>query len=238
LLAVRAAAGADNTAADNKEDTLNDAMLARTSANDVRKQQRLIDRIVSEGEVLAQKVKDNRSRLRQAEKEMEPLKEVATKYARKVGAKRAVISRKKKEAKAQRASSRHERAVTAFAKARKMVLSLRKAVEPVKEKADTAENAYKKAQNAYADAVKLCQQLAAQGEDVPCEGQKDFSAPWAFKPPGVRAAKERDAIKATLPKLKENFEKYHAIASARLQRMNSLKEKMAEAKRQQEEMEA
>merc|ERR1711920_774589 len=105
-------------------------------------------------------------------------------------------------------------------------------------KASSAESAYKKALNAYEEAKKKCKALKAQGEDVPDEGEKDVSAPGAYKPPGLRAAKERDAIKATLPKLKEAYEKTSAVASVKLQRINSLKEKMNEAQKVQETVEA
>merc|ERR1711920_847643 len=105
-------------------------------------------------------------------------------------------------------------------------------------KASSAESAYKKALNAYEEAKKKCKALKAQGEDVPDEGEKDVSAPGAYKPPGIRAAKERDAIKATLPKLKDAFEKTSAVASVKLQRINSLKEKMNDAQRLQETVEA
>merc|ERR1712083_266096 len=101
-----------------------------------------------------------------------------------------------------------------------------------------AEQAYKKAQKAYDEAKKKCKQLKDAGEDVPDEGEKDVSAPGAYKPPGLRAAKERDAIKATLPKLKEAYDKTSTVASAKLQRINSFKEKMNEAQKVQETLEA
>merc|ERR1712087_38557 len=119
-------------------------------------------------------------------------------------------------------------------KARKMVFGMRKKTAAIREKASTAESAYKKALSAYEDLKKKCKALKAQGEDVPDEGEKDVSAPGAYKPPGVRAAKERDALKASLPKLKDAFDKASAVASVKLQRINSLKDKMSEAQRLQE----
>merc|ERR1712151_1435180 len=131
-----------------------------------------------------------------------------------------------------------ERAEEKFKKARKMLFGMRKKTSAVREKASSAESAYKKALSAYEEAKKKCKTLKAQGEDVPDEGEKDVSAPGAYKPPVLRAAKERDAIKATLPKLKEAYEKTSAVASVKLQRINSLKEKMNDAQKVQETVEA
>merc|ERR1712039_415426 len=211
-----------------------DATLARNAVSDVRKHQRLMDRINAENEKLALKMKENRSKLRHAEKEMEGLKAVATKHTRKLGAKRGAVMRKKMAAKQMRAKAAGERAAEKFKKARKMVFGMRKKCSAIKEKAASAESAYKRALSAYEEAKKKCKALKAQGEDVPDEGEKDFSAPGAYKPPGIRAAKERDAIKATLPKLKDAFDKASAVASVKLQRINSLKDKMSEAQRLQE----
>merc|ERR1712217_205321 len=156
----------------------------------------------------------------------------------KLGAKRGAIMRKRMAAKQMRAQAAGDRAAERFKKARKMVFGMRKKTAAIREKASTAESAYKKALSAYEEAKKKCKTLKAQGEDVPDEGEKDVSAPGAYKPPVLRAAKERDAIKATLPKLKEAYEKTSAVASVKLQRINSLKEKMSDAQRLQEEAEA
>merc|ERR1712217_70368 len=194
----------------------------------------LMDRINAENEKLALKMKENRSKLRQAEKVMDDLKAVATKHTRKLGAKRGAIMRKKMAAKQMRAKAAGERAAEKFKKARKMVFGMRKKGSAVKEKASSAEAAYKKALNTYEEAKKKCKALKAQGEDVPEEGEKDLSAPGVYKPPGLRAAKERDAIKATLPKLKDAYEKTSAVASVKMERINSLKDKMSKAQRLQE----
>merc|ERR1712048_1231022 len=73
----------------------NEASLARNAVNAVRKQQRFIDRILASNESLAQKIKNNKSELRKAEKDMESMKEVAKKHTRKLGAKKSAQMRKK-----------------------------------------------------------------------------------------------------------------------------------------------
>merc|ERR1712228_1085328 len=89
----------------------------------------------------------------------------------------------------------------------------------------------------YDEAKKKCKQLKDAGEDVPDEGEKDVSAPGAYKSPGVRAAKERDTLKASLSKLKATWEKASEVASKKLRIINGLKEKINDAKKKQEEAE-
>merc|ERR1712187_308147 len=113
--------------------------------------------------------------------------------------------------------------------------SLKRKAAPHKAKADDAEQAYKRAQKAYDEAKKKCKQLKDAGEDVPDEGEKDVSAPGAYKSPGIRAAKERDVLKASLPKLKASWEKASEAASKKLTIINGLKEKITDAKRIEEE---
>mmetsp|Transcript_30165 Transcript_30165/g.55408 ORF Transcript_30165/g.55408 Transcript_30165/m.55408 type:complete len:294 (-) Transcript_30165:62-943(-) len=220
---------------ENPEEGPSEAQLANMAVNAVRKQQRVIDRITAANETLAQRMKSNKSDLRKAEKEMESLKEVAKKHTRKLGAQKSAKLRKKMEGKAMRAKAKGERAAEAIKRTQKHLNKVRKGANVVKEKADFAEAAYKKAQKAYEECKKRCKQLKDEGEDVPDEGEKDLSAPGAYKPPGVRAAKERDTLKASLKKLKEAWEKAHAVASVKLERMGSFKEKIAALKQQSDE---
>merc|ERR1712087_539438 len=95
-----------------------------------------------------------------------------------------------------------------------------------KGKAGDADAAYKRAQNNYEQAKKMCARLKKEGEEVPGEGEKDFSAPGAFKPPGLRAARERDAAKKELDKRKAVWEKAAAPNVSKQERLNELSEKI------------
>merc|ERR1712176_737382 len=104
-------------------------------------------------------------------------------------------------------------------------------------KAGDAEMKFNRAQKAYDEAKKLCARLKKEGEHVPEEGEKDVSAPGAYKPPGLRAAKARDAAKQELTKMKAAFEKLLGPAAAKEERLKALKEKMKNIEQQQEEVE-
>merc|ERR1712039_1103735 len=101
------------------------------AVKEVRSHQRLMDRITAENEKLALRMKENRSKLRQAEKVMDNLKATATKHTRKLGAKRGAIMRKKMAAKQERAKAAGERAAEKFKKARKMLFGMRKKTSAV-----------------------------------------------------------------------------------------------------------
>jgi len=92
------------------------------------------------------------------------------------------------------------------------------------------EMVFKKAQNAYEDAKQLCVKLKKEGETVPDEDEKDFSANYAWKPPGLRAAVARDAAKKVFLKAKAVWERKAAPNKAREERLALLKEKVNEAK--------
>merc|ERR1712232_889464 len=100
-----------------------------------------------------------------------------------------------------------------------------------------AEMAYKKAERNYEEAKKLCARLKKDGEEVPAEGERDFAAPGAFKPPGVRAAKDRDAAKKELEKRKAVWQKAAGPNVAKQERLNELKEKIKEIQAESEKAE-
>merc|ERR1712107_154460 len=104
-------------------------------------------------------------------------------------------------------------------------------------KSGDAEMKFNRAQKTYDEAKKLCARLKKEGEEVPDEGEKDVSAPGAWKPPGLRAAKARDAAKQELMKAKALFEKIMAPAAAKEERLQALKEKMKAIEQQQEKTE-
>lgn len=118
---------------------------------------------------------------------------------------------------------------------RKRYNKLKKSME--KGKAGDAETSFRRAQNNYEQAKKLCARLKKEGEDVPSEGDKDFAAPGAFKPPGYRAAKDRDLAKKDFDKRKAVWEKASAPNASKQERLDELKEKIKEIQQQQEQAE-
>uniref|UniRef100_A0A7S2NXH4 Uncharacterized protein n=1 Tax=Zooxanthella nutricula TaxID=1333877 RepID=A0A7S2NXH4_9DINO len=210
------------------------ALQARAAVNEVRKQQRVVSRLLAEQERLSQKIKANRAAHRKAEQDLESLKEVAKKKSRSLGAIKAAKMRKQMEVKAMRAKSSGEKALAAEKSARKRMSQMRDGLAAVRTKAADAESACKRAQKAFDEAKKKCAQLKAQGEDVPEDGEKDLSAPGAWKPPGVTASKERSAAKAALEKAKAVWARAAEIAAAKEATHTTLKERMNEAKRKRE----
>merc|ERR1719223_139478 len=103
---------------------------------------------------------------------------------------------------------------------------MNKAASSVKGKAGGVEAAYNRALKNYEEAQKMCVRLKKEGEEVPDEGEKDFSAPGAYKPPGVRAAKARDAAKQELARTKAAFGKAAGPVAAKEERLKELKDKM------------
>merc|ERR1712039_1120316 len=110
-------------------------------------------------------------------------------------------------------------------KAQKRAKKVKDNMAGIVERAADAESAYKRAQRTYDEAKKRCTQLKAQGEDVPEDGEKDLSAPGAWKPPGIQAAKDRSQAKAALAKAKAVWEKVSVIAEAKQSQHKALKDK-------------
>merc|ERR1712216_519373 len=69
-------------------------------------------------------------------------------------------------------------------------------------KASEHKAAFERAQRDYDSAVKQCKVLRANGEFVPDEGWKDYSAPFAYKPPGVKAFLDMNIAKEKWAKAK------------------------------------
>merc|ERR1712107_816237 len=141
----------------------------------------------------------------------------------------------KMEGKANRAKEKGERLAENLKNVRKRYNKLRKSMK--NGKTGDAEMKFKRAQKNYDEAKKLCARLKKEGEEVPDEGEKDVSAPGAWKPPGLRAAKARDTAKQELMKTKALFEKIMAPAAAKEERLQALKEKMKAIEQQQEKTE-
>merc|ERR1719191_213639 len=116
----------------------------------------------------------------------------------------------KREEKANRvAAGRLQRfACQKAAKERKEQLSAK--LEARQAKAGQSKNEFERAQAAYNSAKKECEMLKKKGEYVPEEGWKDYSAPWAYKPPGVKAFIEMTAQKEKYLKAKAVWDKESA----------------------------
>jgi chromosome segregation ATPase len=204
----------------------------KSAEGEVGKKKREIGRLEAARDALAEKLKekmkDYNKQIKAAEKELEALQEKAKekgKAAHKVKkiadmAKAAHLAAKLEET-ANKVAARRLLASKALkaAKERKEQLSAKLSAKQAK--ADEFKVAFNRAQAAYDSAVKQCKQLKAAGEYVPEEGWKDYSAPFAYKPPGVRAFLDLQGAKEKFAKAKAVWEKH----SEEIQR----KEEMAQA---------
>lgn len=204
---------------------------ARVAARLVRRQQTLIDKLNAEKENLAQKVKDNRSALTRAEKVMEGLKEEARKKSRAVSNIKAAKRKKILEAKAERAKVLGARATTAIKAAKRRLDAVSDSLKSIQDKREDAHSILKRAQKKYDDAVQECSELEAQGQHVPEDGEKDLSAPGAWKPPGIAASKARAVAKIALDRAREVYEKVAAIAKSREEKADVAKARIDAAKK-------
>jgi len=228
----------DGEEGDEKEAFESPEQEARAAVKSVSQQQRLINKLSAENDKYLERVKNNKSLLRKAEKEMEGMKAEAQKKTRKLGDKMRSKIRKKMAGKSNRAKDKAERLTAKLKAVRKRYNKILKSAKTVQGKAGDVEIVYKRAQKAYDDAKKECARLKKQGEEVPDEGEKDLSASGAFKPPGLRAALARDAAKQQLAKARAAWEKAAAPSSAKEERLKALKDNIKEIQQQQESAEA
>jgi len=215
----------------------NSAVEARAAVREVQKCRREIDKLTAEREKFQQKMKENKSATNAAEKRLEELQAVARKKSASLGKQKAAKMRKIMEGKATRARSGGEKAAQVLKAASKRLKQMKDGLSSVKSKAEDAESVFKRAQRTYDEAKKRCAELKKQGEEVPDEGEKDISAAGAWKPPGVRAAKDRDAAKAALAKVKPVHEKAQEALQAKEKVAGAIKEKMSAAKQRKQELE-
>jgi len=180
---------------------------------------------------LAQKVKDNRSALTRVEKVMEGLKEEARKKSRAVSNIKAAKRKKILEAKAERAKVLGARATTAIKAAKRRLDAVSDSLKSIQDKREDAHSILKRAQKKYDDAVQECSELEAQGQHVPEDGEKDLSAPGAWKPPGIAASKARAVAKIALDRAREVYEKVAAIAKSREEKADVAKARIDAAKK-------
>lgn len=223
---------------EEEEKKENPAQDARDAIKVVQQKNRIIRSLSSVNEKLYEKIKANKALLRKAEKELEGAKDIAKKKTRKLGAIQGAKMRKQMLAKRNRVKGQKDRAASAVEVATKRYNKMRRMMGKARGKSSDVEGAFKRAQSSYEEAKKLCAKLKKEGEDVPDEGMKDFSAKFAWKPPGVRAAKARDAAKEVFLKAKQAWEKAAAPNKKKEERLAALKAKVEEAKAKQEEVEA
>merc|ERR1712151_507344 len=106
------------------------------------------------------------------------------------------------------------------------VRKLNKVLKVAKGKAEPLRQAMERTQARLKAAEKTCKDLRAQGEEVPADGEKDYSAPGCWKPPGVRAANERKEARAALAKAEVAWKKADGVLTAKMERTNALREKI------------
>jgi len=193
-------------------------MLARQSANELRKKRSALERLQKVKEALAQKIKANGAAMRAIEKELEGTEAEAQKHGRAA----ARVKSAKAKVIAERQTARVERsrlsANKAIRNAKKRVDTLKAAYEALHQKASFSENSLKRNEALLNAAEQECKDLAKQGLDVPAPGDTSdwaYSAPTAWHPKEVMAAKARHEAKQAMVKAKEAWEKVNAPAAAK-----------------------
>ncbi|CAK0866125.1 unnamed protein product [Prorocentrum cordatum] len=228
--AAAAAAGEGAAAQDAKQDPSKEA---RSAAQAVARQQRVVGKLMAEKDALMAKLKANKDATKKAEQELECLREAARKRAAAAGRVRSAKQKAQREKQAARAATKQARAHAALKASKKRLDGMRGALSAARGKAEAATDAYKRATQAFEQAKKRCKELRESGEHVPEEGEKDLSAPGAWKPPGLQAAKARDAAKVVLVRMKAAWEKAQAVFDAKEARQKAIKEKMQAVKTSQ-----
>jgi len=243
----------------------------KSAANEVARKKGFIRRLEAARDALAEKLKDKMKeyskQIRAAEKELEDLEEKAkakrkavqkvqkvaqmakaAHLAAKLEAKKVAQMAKaanlaaKLEAKANRVAAGRLLASKALKAAKERKEQLSAKLEERQAKAGEYKAAFERAKAEYDSAVKQCKLLKANGEYVPEEGWKDYSAPFAYKPPGVKAfldmtaAKEKWAkAKAVWDKLSEDMQQREERAQAAVGRFKEvqLRRKAVEEKKEE-----
>eukprot|EP00746_Dinoflagellata_sp_MGD_P160870 gnl/MRDRNA2_/MRDRNA2_87810_c0_seq1.p1 gnl/MRDRNA2_/MRDRNA2_87810_c0~~gnl/MRDRNA2_/MRDRNA2_87810_c0_seq1.p1 ORF type:complete len:325 (+),score=154.91 gnl/MRDRNA2_/MRDRNA2_87810_c0_seq1:75-1049(+) len=211
----------------------------KSATNEVAKKKNFIKRLEAARDAIAEKLKekmkDYNKQIKAAEKELEDLQEKAAakgKAANKVKkiaemAKAAHLAAKL-EAKANRVAAGRLMAAKALKAAKERKEQLSASIEQKKAAAGEYKTAFDRAQAAYDSAAKQCKALRANGEYVPEEGWKDYTAPFAFKPPGVRAFLDMQAAKEKLAKAKAAWEKVSNDMQGREERAQAAARKFKE----------
>mmetsp|Transcript_1026 Transcript_1026/g.2920 ORF Transcript_1026/g.2920 Transcript_1026/m.2920 type:complete len:356 (+) Transcript_1026:67-1134(+) len=226
--------GEDGAAAGGAPKGKNEAAEARAAAREVGKKRSFITKLLAERDALAAKMKSNKDAMKRAEQELEDLQTVAKRKAISAGRIKSAQKRKLLEKKVAREKVKQERVGHRLKRAKKTQDAVRAALALLQSKAEDANMAYKRVQKNYDEVLKRIAELKAKGEEVPDVMEKDLSAAGAWKSPGLRAAKDRDSLKAALKRAREVWEKAAAAAGAKEERFKAFKEKIAEAKQRKQ----
>jgi chromosome segregation ATPase len=229
---------------------------ARSAANEVARKKGFIKRLEAAREAIVEKmkerVKDYNKQIRAAEKELEDLEDKAKtkgKAAAKVQkiaqmAKAAHLAAKLEE-KANRVAVGRLQAAKALKAAKERKEQLSASLEQRKGKASEYKAVFERAQKEYDSALKQCKELKKQGDFVPDEGWKDYSAPFAYKPPGVRAfmdmtaAKEKWAkAKAVWDRLSEDMQQREERAKAAVDRVKEVQQRRKAVEERKEQVDS
>jgi len=214
-------------------------MLARQSANELRKKRRVLERLHTIKAALSSKMRANSTAIRSIEKELEGTQAEAQKHGRaasRVKSAKAKVSADKLAARAEKARGSANKAIRVH---KKRADALKKAYEALQQKADFSENSVKRNQALLTTAEKECKDLAKQGLDVPPPGDTSawaYSAPTAWHPKEVMAAKARHDAKQAMQKAKEAWQKVNAPAAAKKALWLASNEKLSGAKQKRKEV--
>lgn len=202
----------------------------RNASKDVAKKQRLIQVLANARAKLDEKINANKKFSRAAEKELEELRNIASNKRR--AAKRIQDDKIQKmlAKKKGRSASRKASASAALGNAAKRTRKLSGMLNKAKSKVAPYREALERAEARLKNAEKKCKELKANGEEVPADGERDYSAPGAWKPPGIMAAKERTMAKDALAKAKSAYEKVSGGLESKQARLQEAKEKLSAAK--------
>jgi len=208
----------------------NPAKEARTASQAVARQQRVVDKLTAEKDALTAKLKTNKDATKKAEQELENLKEFSRKRAIAAGRIRSAKNKVQREKQAAMAEKKQAKARLTLKASKKRLDGMRGALSAARSKSESATDAYKRATQAFDQAKKRCTERKESGEHVPEKGEKDLSAPGAWKPPGLQAAKARDVAEVVFVRMKAAWEKATAIFDMKESKQKAIKGKMQEVK--------
>lgn len=213
------------------------AFEARDAKREMDRKKRSVDKLYAEKAALAAKVKANNAALKSAEAELDELEAVAKKKGRALSLvkakKQAVINEKK----AERMLRTQKAAAHALKVAKQRLDSKAGALDALKTKQEDARFVLNRAKAKVAELEKKCAELRAKGMEVPEEGDesRDFSAPGAWKPPGVMAAKTLTIARAELVKAEANFERAALAFSTSEAKAQDVRSKIEAVRRKRRE---
>jgi len=218
--------------AKTKKETKTDGEIARDATKAVNKQTKLVEKLLAEKDELSKRVKANRDALRLAEEELDNLKSQARKAARIVAKQDAEKYEEKLKVKISKASSSKSAVNRSVDCSKQRLEDILHSLKSAQKKAKAAKSAILLVKKKFDSAEKACKELREKGEEVPDENDyKDLSAPGAWKPEGVLAAKARDKLKAELAKKTALLEKAEAEVAAKENKQKIAETRLEEIKK-------